>query len=153
MHDEGFLNEVRTGMQGQVQQTVEEQLAQLRRETQIDRASAKVERILAPVISDDADRETYLSMLVTEDVNASVQRANDFVATFTKSVENSVKAQTKAQMNTMTTPQTAKSTVTDQERLQSQLDAVRKEIGQPAKKAAKISAIMREAQEKNIILK
>ena len=151
MNDQSFLDEVRTSLRPQVEKTIEQQVADLRRETNIDRASAKVERILAKANISEEDMGVYMGMLVTEDVDASVQRANDFVSAFNKSVEDRVSKQQKNQMQSMTTPTSSGQTVTEQDRLQSKYDLAKKDTS--PRRGAKLSAILREAQEKNIILK
>lgn len=151
MGDESFLDEIRNRMKPQVEQTVEQQLEQLRRETYIDRSTAKVERVLAKAGLSDEDMAIYMPMLVSEDVDASIQAAENFVSAFNKTVENRIAQQTKKDMQNMTTPTVNNNTISEQQRLQAAYDEAKKDTSY--RKFATMSAITREAAEKGIVLK
>lgn len=151
MGDESFLDEIRNRMKPQVEQTVEQQLEQLRRETYIDRSTAKVERVLAKAGLSEEDMAIYMPMLVSEDVDASIQAAENFVSAFNKTVENRIAQQTKKAMQNMDTPTVNNNTISEQQRLQAAYDAAKKDTSY--RKFATMSAITREAAEKGIVLK
>lgn len=151
MGDESFLDEIRNRMKPQVEQTVEQQLEQLRRETYIDRSTAKVERVLAKAGLSEEDMAIYMPMLVSEDVDASIQAAENFVSAFNKTVENRIAQQTKRDMQNMTTPTVNNNSISEQQRLQAAYDAAKKDTSY--RKFATMSAITREAAEKGIVLK
>lgn len=150
MKDEEFLSEIRNGMQPEVQHTVEEQLAQLRRDTNIDRASAKVERILAKAGISETDMETYLPMLVTENMDDSIARAENFISALNKTIEGRISKEKQTAMQSMTTPQSSANSISEQQALQTKLDEARKDNSY--KRDIIISSIMREASEKGIVL-
>lgn len=150
MKDEEFLSEIRNGMQPEVQHTVEEQLAQLRRDTNIDRASAKVERILAKAGISETDMETYLPMLVTENMEDSIARAENFISALNKTIEGRISKEKQTAMQSMTTPQSSANSISEQQALQTRLDEARKDNSY--KRDIIISSIMREASEKGIVL-
>lgn len=151
MQDPTFLNEVQATVTPQVQQTLEQQMETNLRESRIERATAKVERLLSKANVSDEDMPTYLSMLVSDDIDGSVQKATTFISTLNKTLETALSKQQQQAMQTMTTPTTSATSVTEQDRLQSAYDEVKKDTS--TKKGIKMSAIMREAQEKGIILK
>ena len=151
MKDETFLNEVRNSMQPGVQKSVEDQLADLRRETMIDRASAKVERILSQAGIPEESAAVYMGLLVSDNVEDSVNKANAFVSTLNKTVGDAVSAQQVNAMQTMTTPQNTPNPVSEAERLQAEFDEVKK--SNDYQKGIKMSNLIRQAQAQGIVLR
>lgn len=151
MKDESFLNEVRQTMQTQVQQTVEQQMqsqiSQLNRRV----ATSEVTRILSGAKIPTEQMPTYIELFVNDDIDASIQKATNFVSAFTTSLQSMQEAQQQSDIRNMTTPPTASNSVSEQQALQARLDEARKNINFRARDVL-ISSIMREASEKGITL-
>lgn len=150
MKDENFLNEVRGNLQPQVQQTVEQQMQTTLNELQMERSQVRVERILNGVVPAD-QMDFYVGMLASSDIESSVARATDFVNNFNNTIQTRVSQMQQQAVQSMPTPQVGGSQITEQERLQSAFDQAKKDTS--PKKGIIMSSIMREAQEKGIILK
>ena len=151
MKDESFLNEVRQGMQTQVQQTVEEQNQMQIKALTRKLAVSEVSRVLSDANLPSDQLESYVNMFVTDDIDKSVELASNFVSLFNTSLQNAKEAQQISAVQNMTTPQSAVATVSEQQALQARLDEVRKNASFRSKDV-QISAILREAQQKGITL-
>lgn len=151
MQDPAFLKEVQATVTPKVQQTLEEQMEANLRDSRIERATAKVERLLSNAKVSDEDIPTYLSMLVSDDIEGSVEKATSFVSTFNKTLESALSEKQQKAMQTMTTPQTNATSVTEQDRLQSDYDNAKKDTS--PRRGVKLAGLIREAQEKGITLK
>ena len=90
-------------------------------------------------------------MFASEDIDKSVEMVNTFVSSFNNTLQSRIDKQHQEEIQTMTTPQTAAATVTEQQDLQAQLDEARKDTS--FMKNVRISAIYRTASEKGITLK
>lgn len=151
MKDESFLNEVRKTMQTQVQQTVEEQMQSQISQLNKRLATSEVTRILSSAKIPQEQMPTYIELFVNEDIDASIQKATNFVSAFTTSLQSMKEAQQQSDIRNMTTPATASVSVSEQQALQARLDEARKNINFRARDVL-ISSIMREASEKGIKL-
>lgn len=151
MNDETFLNEMRGNLQPEVQKTVQEQMADTLRDLNLERSTLKVESILSKAGINEEDIPTCLKMLVSENIDESVEKANAYVSTVSKLVEGALTKKQQEELQTMTTPQINTNSVTEQDRLQSLYDEAKKDTS--AKKGIRMSQLQREAQEKGIILK
>lgn len=150
MRDESFLGEIQANLQPQVQKTLEQQMEENLRASRIERANARVERLLVQAGISDEDVQTYLDVLVNDDIEGSVQKATAFISTFNKTLESRLSVQQQQSLEQMTTPQTSGTTVTEKDRLQSAYDDAKKDNS--PRKGIKMAQLVREAQEKGIIL-
>lgn len=152
MKDPNFLNEVRRGMQEDVQHTVEqgmqEQIASLNRRV----ATSEVSRILAGANLPQEEMQSYVEMFANEDIDGSIQRATTFVSTFNNSLQRVRDAQQQQAIENMPTPQTSATSVSEQQALQARLDEARKNTNFRSRDVM-VASILREAGEKGIILK
>lgn len=152
LKDESFLSQVRQSMQPQVQQTIEQQMQGQISNLNKRLAVSEVTRILGGANIPNEQIQTYVDLFASEDIDSSIARANSFVSAFTTSLETYRQAQQQQAVQNMTTPQTAATSVSEQQALQARLDDARKNANTRVK-AVIISSIMREASEKGITLK
>lgn len=138
-------------MQTQVQQTVEEQMQSQISQLNKRLATSEVTRILSSAKIPQEQMPTYIELFVNEDIDASIQKATNFVSAFTTSLQSMKEAQQQSDIRNMTTPATASVSVSEQQALQARLDEARKNINFRARDVL-ISSIMREASEKGIKL-
>lgn len=151
LKDESFLNEVRKSMQPQVQQTVEQQMQGQISDLNKRLATSEVMRILSGANIPAEQMTTYVELFANEDIDASIQRATNFVSAFTTSLQTFRDAQQQQAVQNMTTPQTSSSSVSEQQALQARLDEARKSTNFRSRDVL-ISSIIREASEKGITL-
>lgn len=151
MKDENFLNEVRGTVTPQIEKTTEQlfhdEIASLKLRT----SQSEVKNVLSQAGIKGDEAKTYIDMFANEDIDGSVERVNQFVSAFKNTIQSRMDKQHQEDLQTMTTPQTAAATVTEQQDLQAQLDEARKDTS--FMRNVKISAIYRAASEKGITLK
>lgn len=152
LKDESFLSQVRQSMQPQVQQTIEQQMQGQISNLNKRLAVSEVTRILGSANIPNEQIQTYVDLFASEDIDSSIARANSFVSAFTTSLETYRQAQQQQAVQNMTTPQTAATSVSEQQALQARLDDARKNTN-PRVRDVYVSSILREASEKGIILK
>lgn len=151
MKDEGFLNELRTQMQPQVQKTVEEQTQERMSALEKMVSTAQVGSILSKAGIPDEQISDYVSLFATSNIEESVEKATNFASVFANTVQSRVDAQQQQALVNMTTPTAPITQVTDQDSLQARYDEAKKDTSYM--RGVKISQIMREASEKGITLK
>ena len=151
MKDEKFLSEIRGTVTPQVENTTEEkfhvEIAGLKLRT----SRSEVKGILSQAGIKGEEALPYIDMFASEDIDKSVEMVNTFVSSFNNTLQSRIDKQHQEEIQTMTTPQTAAATVTEQQDLQAQLDEARKDTS--FMKNVRISAIYRSASEKGITLK
>lgn len=152
LKDESFLNEIRQSMQPQVQHSVEEQMQGQITALNKRLANSEVTRILQSANIPTEQMATYVELFATEDIDTSIQNATNFVSAFNTSLQTFKQMQQQQAIQSMPTPQTASTSVSEQQALQARLDEARNNLN-PRLRDIAISAIMREASEKNITLK
>lgn len=152
LKDESFLAEVRQSMQPQVQQTIEQQMQGQISDLNKRLAVSEVTRILSGANIPNDQMSTYVELFADEDIDKSIGRATNFVSAFTTSLKAYKDAQQQQAVQNMTTPQTAVTSVSEQQALQARLDEARKNTN-PRVRDVYVSSIIREASEKGIILK
>ena len=152
MKDQNFLNQVRQGMVQEVQTTVETGMEEKINALMLRTATSEVSRILENAGIPREQMQTYIDLFVSNDIDGSIEKATNFVSAFTTSLQSLKDAQQKHDIVNMTTPQTARATVSEQQALQARLDEARKEQSWRSRDV-RIAAIMREASEKGITLK
>lgn len=152
LKDEAFLDQVRQSMQPQVQQTIEQQMQGQISNLNKRLAVSEVTRILSGANIPNEQMSTYVELFANEDIDKSIERATNFVSAFTTSLKVYKEAQQQQAVQNMTTPQTAATSVSEQQALQARLDEARKNTN-PRVRDVYVSSIIREANEKGIILK
>ena len=151
MKDENFLNEVRGTVTPQVEKTAEQKFHDQLVKLSLRSSKSEVRNVLyqAGIKGDEAT--PYIDMFSTEDIEASIDRANKFVSAFNNTIQSRMDKQQQEAVVNMTTPMANPNQLTEQETLQAQLDEARKDTSYM--KGVRISAIMRAASEKGITLK
>lgn len=112
-------------------------------------SQSEVSRIFGGVGLSEENLTSLVGMVATDDVERSIANAQAFKTIIDSIVETKMQQQTQQAIQQMPTP-SAGGSVTEQQFLQAQLDEARKDTTRM--RDVKVSAIMRAAAEKNIIL-
>lgn len=151
LKDENFLNEVRGTVTPQVEKTTEQKFHDQLSALSLRTSKSEVRNILSQAGIKGDEALPYIDMFATEDIESSVEKATNFVSAFNNTIKSRMDKKQQEDLQNMTTPQVNPNTVTETENLQAQLDEARKDTS--FMKNVRISAIMRTASEKGIILK
>ena len=151
LKDENFLNEVRGTVTQKKKKTTEQKFHDQLSALSLRTAKSEVRNVLSQANIKGEEAQTYIDMFATENIDASVERVTKFVSAFNNTLQSRMDKKQQEDLQSMTTPQVNTNTVTETENLQAQLDEARKDTS--FMKNVRISAIMRAASEKGIILK
>lgn len=152
MRDDSFLNEIKQGLKPQVQQSVEDTMQEQVNNITKRLSVSEVSRVLEKGGIPQEQMSLYVDMFAGSDIDQSVQRATDFVSALNKTLQTKMEAKQVQAVQNMTTPQSSATSVTEQQVLQNQLDAARKEPNF-REREVRMAYIRRVAQEKGITLK
>lgn len=151
MKDENFLNEIRNSLRNEIQKTADNNIQDIVSKLNKRVATSEVSRILAKGGIGDSEMSTYLDLFVSDDVDSSVSKAENFISVFNNTLQSRMEQQHIDGMRNIDTPHAQTQVLTPKEDLQAALDEARKETN-PQIRNIKISAIMRAASEKDITL-
>lgn len=150
MEDEEFLNTIKGNIAPQVEKTTEEKFHDQLTALSLRAAKSEVRTVLTQGGIKGEDVDTYVNMFATEDVDASIEKATQFVSAFNNTLQSRMNESHQKDLLNMATPQTGSTSPTEKETLQAQLNEARKDTSFYG--PVKVSSIIRIASEKGIKL-
>ncbi len=151
-HDEEFLKSVRTGMQEEVQTTVQKSVQEQLDALSMRASTAEVTSILAKAGVEGEQLTNCLDMFVSPDIEKSIGLATNFTKVLNDNVQHALSTQQQQALANMTTPASngTNSQITLEDQFREELKSI--ENLHPQQRAVAHASIIRRAAEQNIKL-